>query len=403
MDAEIAFGTAKGGDMQRRKMMFIGMAIAAIIGLGVRPGLANGPYRVVDLESGGQVVVDEEQNLVWQQSDGTPAMDWAAAQTACTSLPLAGGGWRLPDSEALRSLVDTSQGIPAIDPVFACKAADYWTADEYDSLRAWFVDFLDGSLEYSGKLNAKLVRCVQSAIGLQLPLKGAGDGQVRVSLAGQMCTTNCTSFLKGETVTLTAVPEDGYVFLGWVGACSGNNPVCTLTMDSDKEAAAWFGFPGGNGPLDPDGDLVQTGDPSDPGSDNCPTDFNPDQANDDNDQVGDACEATDDADDDGISSNPALPHPDNCPTFANSDQIDTDNDGIGDACEATDDADDDGVSSNPVLPQPDNCPDVYNPLQEDTNHNGIGDACEASGGGGTSSFPWSMFVPAMTRGGVVAH
>ncbi|MEH6516720.1 MAG: thrombospondin type 3 repeat-containing protein [Halioglobus sp.] len=77
--------------------------------------------------------------------------------------------------------------------------------------------------------------------------------------------------------------------------------------------------------------------------DNCPTDYNPDQANSDiavfgnNDLRGDAC--------------------DNCPDIYNIEQSDTDQDGVGNRC--------------------DNCAFNFNPDQEDTyGVEGRGDACE---------------------------
>jgi hypothetical protein len=84
-----------------------------------------------------------------------------------------------------------------------------------------------------------------------------------------------------------------------------------------------------------DNDLVCT-----PGcSDNCPLDFNPDQADLDGDLVGDACDP--DLDGDGI-----LNADDNCPWVYNPEPMDFDEDGEGDACDADDDNDGDPDDSD---------------------------------------------------------
>jgi hypothetical protein len=99
--------------------------------------------------------------------------------------------------------------------------------------------------------------------------------------------------------------------------------------------------------------------------DNCPLTENPDQADADEDGIGDLCEDEFDQDGDGVRDDA----PDNCPTVANADQLDTDGDGIGDAC----DVDDDGDG---FWDEADNCPLIANPDQTDEDEDGIGDMCD---------------------------
>jgi hypothetical protein len=78
--------------------------------------------------------------------------------------------------------------------------------------------------------------------------------------------------------------------------------------------------------------------------DNCPNDSNANQADSDNDGIGDACDVADN-DNDGIAD-----ANDNCPTVANSDQADGDGDNIGDVCDVCpadnpNDGDNDGTPS----------------------------------------------------------
>lgn len=100
--------------------------------------------------------------------------------------------------------------------------------------------------------------------------------------------------------------------------------------------------------------------------DNCPAAANPNQADLDNDKIGDICDADDDNDtvDDGT---------DNCPVLANADQANFDGDGQGNACDADDD--NDGVADvSDAFP--------LNPTEQvDTDNDGIGNNADGDDDG----------------------
>jgi hypothetical protein len=114
--------------------------------------------------------------------------------------------------------------------------------------------------------------------------------------------------------------------------------------------------------------------------DNCPSIANSDQADLDQDDLGDVCDPDIDGDgiDQGTGANPCIGGSlencdDNCATDANADQADQDYDGIGDACDLDNnpDSDDDGV-----LNQDDNCINTPNGDQQNSDSDKHGDACD---------------------------
>ncbi len=55
---------------------------------------------------------------------------------------------------------------------------------------------------------------------------------------------NCTAvFARGTNVTLTAIPDQGWVFVSWAGDCEGTDPTCIVTMDRDRWVMAYFAKP----------------------------------------------------------------------------------------------------------------------------------------------------------------
>ena len=93
-----------------------------------------------------------------------------------------------------------------------------------------------------------------------------------------------------------------------------------------------------------------------------------------------ACKTTtepnNDADNDGV-----LDGTDNCPNVANADQADNDNDGIGNVCDSTPDGETSDSDSDGVSDSLDNCPLVANSEQLDSDGDGVGDACDSTPNG----------------------
>jgi parallel beta-helix repeat protein len=69
----------------------------------------------------------------------------------------------------------------------------------------------------------------------------SGNGSVSSLPAGIQCGQSCTyDFASDTTVTLTAVPEVGYAFDGWSGACTGTLTTCALDLSNDQAVSASF-------------------------------------------------------------------------------------------------------------------------------------------------------------------
>jgi len=73
-----------------------------------------------------------------------------------------------------------------------------------------------------------------------LTVNKSGSGNITSNPAGISCGSTCTaSFNSGQFVTLTASPDNGFIFSNWTGACAGSAN-CTVTMNSEKTVGATF-------------------------------------------------------------------------------------------------------------------------------------------------------------------
>lgn len=80
---------------------------------------------------------------------------------------------------------------------------------------------------------------------LTVTMLGTGNGTITSNPTGLVCTSqSCAgSFTTGTTITLTAVPDAGHTFGGWIGgSCPGTGP-CTLTLTSPLILSVTFNAP----------------------------------------------------------------------------------------------------------------------------------------------------------------
>jgi phospholipase C len=76
---------------------------------------------------------------------------------------------------------------------------------------------------------------------LTVTLAGTGMGTVASNPAGISCEPTCSaSFNSGTQVTLTATAATNSHFVGWTGACSGNQSTCRLTLSASQQVTATF-------------------------------------------------------------------------------------------------------------------------------------------------------------------
>ena len=72
---------------------------------------------------------------------------------------------------------------------------------------------------------------------------GTNGAGTKVIDCGSGARTDCTATVNsGSALTLTAMPDSGYLFGGWSGACTGKASSCSVTVNADVGVTAAFGL-----------------------------------------------------------------------------------------------------------------------------------------------------------------
>lgn len=77
---------------------------------------------------------------------------------------------------------------------------------------------------------------------LAVTAAGTGSGVVASTPSGITCASGTcqASFTAGTNVVLAAAPATGSAFNGWLGACAGTNPSCTVALTAPAAVTATF-------------------------------------------------------------------------------------------------------------------------------------------------------------------
>jgi hypothetical protein len=119
-------------------------------------------------------------------------------------------------------------------------ATKSYTLSSGDGLKTVYARFKDSVDNVSMACSDSIT--LSTSKTLSITIGGTGGGAITGNAGGINCTTGFCSYqlASGSAVTLTASPNTNSLFGGWMGACSGVNPVCGITMDSDKDTTATF-------------------------------------------------------------------------------------------------------------------------------------------------------------------
>lgn len=107
-------------------------------------------------------VSDTITGLTWQRFPALTQYTWADAQTACSTLALGGGTWRVPALKELLSIVDYQGSGTMIDPTAFPNTpqAAFWSVTPISG-HYWLVEFAHGMTFNAQGTGVAHVRCVR--------------------------------------------------------------------------------------------------------------------------------------------------------------------------------------------------------------------------------------------------
>ncbi len=112
-----------------------------------------------NFERENKVVVDKENDLIWQDANLSTPLSRNDAKEHCLNLKFAGHtDWQLPTISQLFSIANLKE-----NPFASTLVGEYWSETKKDSSNSWFVNFSTDTNGHSANTNPKRVRCIRDA------------------------------------------------------------------------------------------------------------------------------------------------------------------------------------------------------------------------------------------------
>lgn len=113
------------------------------------------------IDNGDGTISDTKNRVMWQKEGSQERLNYAQAEEFVNELNKEQyPDWRIPTREELESILDLTKHDPAINPMFKCESAGYWSSTPSANYTggAWIVYFNDGLVDYYDRGNFDFVR-----------------------------------------------------------------------------------------------------------------------------------------------------------------------------------------------------------------------------------------------------
>ena len=124
--------------------------------------LPDGEFETLTI-GGDEVVKDSVTGLMWQKTYKDNVKKFADALSTCENLEYAGfSDWKLPNKNELATLANYGKYKPASDfPDMPNRSFRTSSSDAKNNKNAWYILFSDSDINFGGKSNSDIVRCVR--------------------------------------------------------------------------------------------------------------------------------------------------------------------------------------------------------------------------------------------------